>query len=179
MNIHAFSEFLWYQWHSKTRHGVHSPFVYDFIERILQNKGATLTEGESLSITGYTGAEPDLADLLPLRYRILVSRIASYYGMHQLLVTNTEDDREPLPGNFLLIAAAPKIWIRLFNRHLPQMGGASCIIIPDIHKTKRHSGKWRRICSHPKVKMSIDLFGLGVIFFREEFKEKQHFVLRY
>ena len=38
---------------------------------------------------------------------------------------------------------------------------------------------WRVIKSHPAVRCSIDLFFIGIIFFREEFKEKQDFVIRF
>ncbi len=53
------------------------------------------------------------------------------------------------------------------------------MMVAGIHKTKRHSAKWLRLRKHPKVMMSIDLYGVRLLFFRKEFKEKQHFVLKY
>jgi hypothetical protein len=37
---------------------------------------------------------------------------------------------------------------------------------------------WNEIKNHSKVKITIDLFEIGLVFFREEQKEKQHYVLK-
>jgi len=38
---------------------------------------------------------------------------------------------------------------------------------------------WQAIKEHPSVRCSIDLFFAGILFFRGEFKEKQHFSIRF
>jgi hypothetical protein len=38
---------------------------------------------------------------------------------------------------------------------------------------------WQEIKSHPTVQYSIDIFFLGFVFFKKEFKEKQHFTIRF
>ena len=38
---------------------------------------------------------------------------------------------------------------------------------------------WENIKQDPAVTCSIDLFFIGIVFFRKEFKEKQHFVIRF
>lgn len=38
MTFHAFIEYLKYRLHAQTRHGVHSPFVYRFVESGLRGK---------------------------------------------------------------------------------------------------------------------------------------------
>ena len=38
---------------------------------------------------------------------------------------------------------------------------------------------WEIIKSDPAVHLSIDLFFMGVVFFKDEFKIKQHFTIRY
>jgi hypothetical protein len=40
-------------------------------------------------------------------------------------------------------------------------------------------GAWEKICKDDRVTLSIDLFFIGLVFFRKEFREKQHFVIRY
>jgi hypothetical protein len=38
---------------------------------------------------------------------------------------------------------------------------------------------WEIIRSHRQVKVSIDLFFMGLVFFREEIKVKQHYTIRF
>jgi len=35
------------------------------------------------------------------------------------------------------------------------------------------------MCANEEVRMSIDLYGTGLLFFKQSFKEKQHFVLQH
>jgi predicted O-methyltransferase YrrM len=52
----------------------------------------------------------------------------------------------------------------------------SVIIVDDIHWSKEMRQAWDEIRSHPEVTCSIDLFQIGVVFFREELN-KQHWTL--
>jgi hypothetical protein len=38
---------------------------------------------------------------------------------------------------------------------------------------------WKEICAHPEVSLSLDLFYFGIVFFRTENKNKEHFVLKF
>ncbi|MEJ0084035.1 MAG: hypothetical protein WDM78_24545 [Puia sp.] len=38
---------------------------------------------------------------------------------------------------------------------------------------------WKTIQEDPRVKMSVDIFSAGLVFFRNEFKVKQQFVIRF
>jgi hypothetical protein len=40
MTTHALLQYLKYRWNAKTRHGIHSPFVYAFIDNCLGRKSA-------------------------------------------------------------------------------------------------------------------------------------------
>ena len=51
------------------------------------------------------------------------------------------------------------------------------MIFDDIHWDKSMQKAWNEIKNHHKVKVSIDLFYFGLIFFRKE-QEKEHFILR-
>ena len=179
MTIHSLTEYVKYRWIAKSRHGIHSPFVYTFIERVLMNKDTPpIGNNPALQLITYQqDTLPIHKQLLP-RYHRLLQKIASVYNFTTLLPIATDNEEEPLTCDFLLLTAQPKVWIRLFNRHLPTLKTNSCIMVAHIHKTRRHTGKWNRLCNHPKVKLSIDLYGVGLLFFKEDFKEKQHFVLK-
>ena len=67
----------------------------------------------------------------------------------------------------------------LLVEQLPLLNRNGVVILSGIHKTAAHSKAWRNVSKHSEVRMSIDLFGIGLLLFREEFKERQHFVLKY
>jgi predicted O-methyltransferase YrrM len=66
-----------------------------------------------------------------------------------------------------------------FNQLLPKIKPETILIFDDIHWSREMEEAWEVIKSHPSVKCTIDLFFIGIIFFREEFKEKQDFIIRF
>lgn len=55
----------------------------------------------------------------------------------------------------------------------------SIFVFDDIHWSNEMEQAWEHIKEHPAVRCSVDLFFIGIIFFRWEFKEKQHFAIRF
>lgn len=66
-----------------------------------------------------------------------------------------------------------------FEQLLTHIHPGSILIFDDIHWSAEMEAAWDIICQHDSVRLSIDLFHLGLVFFREEFKVKQHFRIRY
>jgi hypothetical protein len=64
-----------------------------------------------------------------------------------------------------------------FELLLPTVLNNSVWIINDIHKSTENETTWEIIKKHPKVKVTIDTFHFGMVFFRAE-QEKEHFVIR-
>ena len=64
--------------------------------------------------------------------------------------------------------------LNYFEAFLPYIKNNSLIIFDDIYWSKEMTEAWEEIKAHPKTKISIDLFELGLVFFREE-QPKQHF----
>lgn len=69
--------------------------------------------------------------------------------------------------------------IKYFRQLLPCMPSSSVMIFDDIHWSAEMESAWAAIKDHPAVMLTIDLFFMGFIFFRPEFKVKQHFIIRY
>ena len=65
-----------------------------------------------------------------------------------------------------------------FNICLKKIHNETIFIFDDIHWSKSMEQAWEEIKAHPKVKVSIDLFQMGIIFFRKELT-KQHFIIKY
>ena len=68
---------------------------------------------------------------------------------------------------------------RYFGQLLPAVKNESILIFDDIHWSGEMEQAWDTIIQNPVVSCSIDLFFAGILFFRQEFKEKQHFRIRF
>ncbi len=51
------------------------------------------------------------------------------------------------------------------------------IVIDDIHWSKGMEDAWNKICEHPDVSVTVDLFYMGIIFFREGLS-KEDFLIK-
>ncbi len=68
--------------------------------------------------------------------------------------------------------------LNYFNQCLEKASNNSVFIFDDIYWSKGMTQAWETIKAHPKVTVTLDLFQLGIVFFRPE-QAKQHFVLKY
>jgi predicted O-methyltransferase YrrM len=66
-----------------------------------------------------------------------------------------------------------------FNWLLARSSTNSIFVFDDIHWSKEMEQAWHNISNHFAVRCSIDLFFMGIVFFRHEFIEKQHFIIRF
>lgn len=66
-----------------------------------------------------------------------------------------------------------------FEKFLRKHPPNCLIVIHDIHWSQEMEEAWKVIQGHPDVKMTIDIFSAGLIFFREEFQVKQQFTVRF
>lgn len=53
----------------------------------------------------------------------------------------------------------------------------SVFVIADIHWSEGMEEAWNELCALPEVTLSVDFFHFGVLFFKKEIIEKQHFVI--
>jgi predicted O-methyltransferase YrrM len=68
--------------------------------------------------------------------------------------------------------------LRYFNQCLENIHNESVFVFDDIYWSPGMAAAWEQIKAHPAVTVSIDLFQLGIVFFRKE-QVKQHFVLSF
>ncbi|MEO5946819.1 MAG: class I SAM-dependent methyltransferase [Chitinophagaceae bacterium] len=68
---------------------------------------------------------------------------------------------------------------RYFTELLTRINNNSIMIFDDIHWSKEMEMAWDSIKSHTEVRCTIDLFFIGIVLFRKEFLDKEHFVIRF
>lgn len=69
--------------------------------------------------------------------------------------------------------------IRYYNSLLPYMNTGGMMIFDDIHWSREMEEAWEHIKQQPAVRCTIDLFFIGIVLFSPDFKEKQHFSIRF
>jgi predicted O-methyltransferase YrrM len=68
--------------------------------------------------------------------------------------------------------------LKYFNMLLARTGDSSVIVFDDIHWSWDMEEAWNEIKSDSRALLTIDLFFIGLVFFRKDFKIKQHFDIR-
>lgn len=66
-----------------------------------------------------------------------------------------------------------------FRLFLAKSNAQSIFIFDDIHWSREMEEAWKLIQQHDAVTLTIDLFFVGLVFFKPDFKVKQHFIIRF
>lgn len=69
--------------------------------------------------------------------------------------------------------------LRYFGQCLDKARETDIFVFDDIHWSREMEEAWEAIRSHDRVACTIDLFFVGIVFFRSEFRERQSFTIRY
>ncbi len=69
--------------------------------------------------------------------------------------------------------------LRYFEKCLSKVHNNSILIFDDIYWKPDMEDAWNEIKAHPEVRLTIDTFHVGIVFFRKEIRNKQHFKFRY
>jgi precorrin-6B methylase 2 len=69
--------------------------------------------------------------------------------------------------------------INYFKEILAKTSEHSILVFDDIHWSREMEEAWEYIKHHTSITLSIDLFFIGIVFFRKEQRVKQHFTIRF
>jgi predicted O-methyltransferase YrrM len=69
--------------------------------------------------------------------------------------------------------------LEYFRHFLTKSNADSIFIFDDIHWSREMEEAWELIQQHDSVTLTIDLFFVGLVFFKADFKVKQHFTIRF
>jgi predicted O-methyltransferase YrrM len=69
--------------------------------------------------------------------------------------------------------------INYFHQLLRKSHNNTILVFDDVHWSAGMEQAWEEIKAHPSVQYTIDIFFLGFVFFRQEFKVKQNFSIRF
>lgn len=99
----------------------------------------------------------------------------------QLVIDNfTEALTTNGPLDFVYVDGkqSKKTILAYFTWCLPQLHNQSVFICKDIHQSEEMKDAWAELKNHPQVTVTIDLFWLGLVYFRKG-QAKEHFKLKF
>lgn len=154
---------------------------------------SALELGTSLGLTTcYLATVPGMQEVLTLEGSHAVLKVAeeNFEGMGLTNIRTLEGDFDQTLAQALSLMPHPDLvfidgnhryepTIRYFEQCLASAGSHTVLVFDDIHWSPGMERAWREISSHPRVRCTIDLFFIGIVLFREAFREPQHFTIRY
>ena len=69
--------------------------------------------------------------------------------------------------------------LRYFDALYGRLSPASVVVFDDIHWSREMEEAWEAIKADDRVYLTVDLFFIGLVFFRDTFKVKQDFIIRF
>lgn len=253
-------KFLYYLLSAKNRHGIHSPFVYHLVDKVIYDKTPfpvyheieiirkeLITNEKEISIEDYGAgssvnpskrrkiSEITTHSLKSRKYGQLLFRLVKNYNPNTILelgtslgITTLYLAKGQLKGKIFTIEACPETsavasaifektgmeeiqfmngkfediipdlllqlpsldfvffdgnhrkepTLSYFKACIEMAGENSVFVFDDIHWSEEMEEAWELIKNHPKVTFTIDLFFIGLVFFRKE-RHRQHFKIRY
>ncbi|WP_134089574.1 O-methyltransferase [Olivibacter sp. XZL3] len=259
-NYRFFLDYLAHRLSAKTRHGVHSPFVYQLVDEVIydfspkpyeeeieRKRQALQKDMRIIKVTDYgagsmmnNGKQKAVGTiaknaLKPKRVAQLIARLANRFtpatiielgtclgittaylakaapkasvitvegcpetsavarqtldelgAPHITLKTGNFDNilpeliqqQEKIDFLFLDGNHRKEATLNYFYLCLPKVHAQSLLIFDDIYWSKGMKEAWQEIKNHPQVTLTIDLFFIGLVFFKKG-QEKEHFKIRY
>lgn len=161
--VYKFISYLKFLIKSTNQHGVHSPFVYNFV-----TKGLYINSSKSPLIKKDTR----LKRLSKKEVKVL-SKIIAYFNVNELFFHNNLSNLQLNRLNELeLVFLNDSKQLQLLN-----LSTHFFIVVQSIYKDKESYTTWLNYLEKTENIVTIDTFTYGIIFFRPE-QAKEHFIIR-
>ncbi len=89
-----------------------------------------------------------------------------------------QESKSPIDLAFIDGNHREKATYQYFEWCLPMVHNDSILIFDDIHWSSGMYKAWKNIQKHPAVTASMDLYFMGIVFFRKDFQEERHLKIR-
>lgn len=150
---------------STNQHGVHSPFVYDYVTKCLYIKSkhkASKSENVVIKSIPY--------------FKIDAFKVFSSDTQIENLIQKTLGLKATIIAPFdLMYFDNPSV--DLISIYQEQFHNDSMLLLANIHSNKKKSAIWETLKENQEVTVTIDMFHCGALFFRKE-QAKEHFKIR-
>ena len=194
-------KYLHYYWGAANAkgHGIHSPFVFKFIKEILNSKSSLeqIENGAPVVKKILQEIETASSSRLSPKFKSLIARLLQSY--HPLTISVTGDKKQFEVDSTInknatieLIESDESIdfayigegqdkanMLQSASSLIDKMHSNSLVILHGIHADADMETVWNALKKHSNIRLTIDLFAIGILFCRKEQKEKEYFIIRY
>ena len=161
-----FSKVLfWFQ--AKNRHGVHSPFIYEFLDR------AVYTPGVKQGVSRKRILRAARLHFNPKR----IWMASNLPGKSEIRGNQEVDSTLPGPPFDLLVFDRPTHEVGEILSDPGQWHNDSVIYLGNLRGSASTYASWEQIIQHPSIRVVVESYWEGLLFFRKE-QAKQHFRIR-
>ncbi|WP_163625814.1 hypothetical protein [Muricauda sp. TY007] len=151
---------------STNQHGVHSPFVFQYVTQCLYSK-KKLHKNKSINV---------------------LLKTIDYFGFQNVSIENKTEVKELVKQNFphiqfnenpVDLLYVDEMDTLLFQKICSEgkLHNDSLILICSMYKNKESLDQWKHLIALPEITVSIDMYYCGIISIRRE-QAKEHFTIR-
>lgn len=158
---------FWFWLKAKNRHGIHSQFVYDFLDKSLYTLPKQHSNPEQKLLTAaLTHFKPKNLGINP-KWMAVPSWIAAEFS---------KASRSAIPYDFYVSNALDPeleqliLQEKLWNRD-------AVIFVGGIRQNNRAFENWKHLCDTARIRVSLESYAAGLLFFRPQ-QAPQHFKIR-
>lgn len=157
-------DYLGHWFSSNSRHGVHSPFVYRLVDEVIYNFRAQTSN--------------QVKAFKSQKVNRLAERLLDFFKKDFRDYTDVKDSTDLNDTSDWVIIRSNLNTRVVIDRLVQKAGSDTILMLEGIYLNKGMKTNWNEIKIHPKVSVSIDLFDVGLVFFRTG-QAKENFKIRF
>ncbi|MDB5150419.1 MAG: hypothetical protein JWQ57_4439 [Mucilaginibacter sp.] len=198
-NIRYGLNYLLHRFKANNRHGVHSPFVYKLIDTVIYDYRDQKVYREIENIPQKQHPDKHMIKTMPLKVYKLLYRFAAYFKPGTVIFADNEDYIMPsIFGNavpdaeiidikdldrgrqvdMILVNAVRHNATKHLESLIPKFHDNTVLVFSNIHRTQNTKQAWEQVKADEKVRVTIDLFHIGLVFFKQGMS-KENFRVKY
>lgn len=176
---------------AKNAYGLHSPYVFDFYNSVKEHSKSLKSSPETIDRFSKKESRIILSIIKNLKHATVLvisdegqtagNWSRSFLSDSEVLFSKSLVNLANSPSKFDLIILHKLLSInqKELEDYLPALiSNNSTVIIPHIHASKDLINRWKSLTKNNYVRVSMDLFFIGVLLFRKE-STKQDFRIRF
>ena len=163
-NLYTIIAYLKFLVKSTNEHGVHSPFVFDFVTKGLYQKKKIKTLFDKYAAL----------KTLSKKEKKVLSKILNYFKIHTINFDVSNFSKATKKEYKILYINNLNSFSKI---NLEKLNSKHIILVDGIYANKQSYLTWQKVIQNKEITVSINLFYFGLVFFRKE-QAKEHFKIR-